>query len=134
MNPDGFTIEHQGKEKGLAICFSQITSPFDFLNNFYLKLLSDFLGNTSSGRSLTHTILIQNTDAIANASPHLCLYFRVIDCHSLITYYLADLHSSLFLFWYNSLYPIDRLLICNSANAYIQCRGIVVSSPALQQV
>ena len=33
----------QGKAKGLAACNSQTASPFGCLNNFYFKILSNFL-------------------------------------------------------------------------------------------
>ncbi len=42
---------NQGKTKGLAACNSQTASPFGCLNNFYFKILSNFLGVTSKNRS-----------------------------------------------------------------------------------
>ena len=36
--------QNQGKTEGLAACNSQTTSPFGCLNNFYFKILSNFLG------------------------------------------------------------------------------------------
>ena len=36
---------HQSKAKGLAARSSQTTSPFDCLNNFYFKILSNFSGS-----------------------------------------------------------------------------------------
>ena len=37
--------QHQGKAKGLAACSSQTASPFSCLNNFYFRILSNFLGS-----------------------------------------------------------------------------------------
>ena len=37
--------QNQGKAKGLAACNSQTASPFGCLNNFYFKILSNFLGS-----------------------------------------------------------------------------------------
>ncbi len=37
--------QDQGKAKGLAACNSQTASPFGCLNNFYFKILSNFLGS-----------------------------------------------------------------------------------------
>ena len=39
--------QDQGKAKGLAACNSQSASPLGCLNNFYFKILSNFLGGTS---------------------------------------------------------------------------------------
>ena len=36
--------QDQGKAKGLAACNSQTASPFGCLNNFYFRILSNFLG------------------------------------------------------------------------------------------
>ena len=40
--------QDQGKAKGLAACNSQTASPFGCLNNFYFKILSNFLGSLLS--------------------------------------------------------------------------------------
>ena len=37
--------QDRGKAKGLAACNSQTASPFGCLNNFYFRLLSNFLGS-----------------------------------------------------------------------------------------
>ncbi|WP_419069367.1 hypothetical protein, partial [Hominenteromicrobium sp.] len=37
--------QDQGKAKGLAACNSQAASPFGCLNNFYFRILSNFLGS-----------------------------------------------------------------------------------------
>ena len=37
--------QDQGKAKGLAACNSQTASPFGCLNNFYFRILSNFLGS-----------------------------------------------------------------------------------------
>ena len=37
--------QNQSKTKGLAACNSQTTSPFGCLNNFYFRILSNFLGS-----------------------------------------------------------------------------------------
>ena len=37
--------QDQGKAEGLAACNSQTASPFGCLNNFYFKILSNFLGS-----------------------------------------------------------------------------------------
>ena len=46
--------QNQGKAKGLAACNSQTASPFGCLNNFYFKILSNFLGVTSCRMSSLH--------------------------------------------------------------------------------
>ena len=43
--------QDQGKAKGLAACNSQTASPFGCLNNFYFKILSNFLGALHYGLS-----------------------------------------------------------------------------------
>ena len=40
--------QDQGKAKGLAACNSQTASPFGCLNNFYFRILSNFLGSLQS--------------------------------------------------------------------------------------
>ena len=37
--------QDQGKAEGLAACNSQTASPFGCLNNFYFRILSNFLGS-----------------------------------------------------------------------------------------
>ena len=44
--------QDQGKAKGLAACNSQTASPFGCLNNFYFKILSNFLGSLQILRGL----------------------------------------------------------------------------------
>ena len=41
--------QDQSKVKGLAACNSQTASPFGCLNNFYFKILSNFLGSLQDG-------------------------------------------------------------------------------------
>ncbi|WP_418542281.1 hypothetical protein, partial [Hominenteromicrobium sp.] len=41
--------QDQGKAKGLAACNSQTASPFGCLNNFYFRILSNFLGSLHFG-------------------------------------------------------------------------------------
>ncbi|WP_418434569.1 hypothetical protein, partial [Anaerotignum lactatifermentans] len=44
---------NQSKVKGLATCNLQTTSPSGFLNNFNLKILSNFLGAVHIGFQLS---------------------------------------------------------------------------------
>ena len=53
---------HQGIVIGLATCHSQTTSPFGCLNNFVLRILSNFLGGTSSNTEL----LFQSKRSVGN--------------------------------------------------------------------
>ena len=43
--------QNQGKAEGLAACNSQTASPLGCLNNFYFKILSNFLGSLHYGLS-----------------------------------------------------------------------------------
>ena len=45
------TMKKEHLSKGLAACNSQTASPFGCLNNFYFRILSNFLG------SLQHPVL-----------------------------------------------------------------------------
>ena len=59
--------QDQGKAKGLAACNSQTASPFGCLNNFYFRILSNFLGSLHKFRIgnveyTCHTVTLENID------------------------------------------------------------------------
>uniref|UniRef100_UPI003AB557B9 hypothetical protein n=1 Tax=Anaerotignum lactatifermentans TaxID=160404 RepID=UPI003AB557B9 len=56
---------NQSKVKGLATCNLQTTSPSGFLNNFNLKILSNFLGSVQYDTDFS--FLFSDEDAPENS-------------------------------------------------------------------
>ena len=54
--------QDQGKAKGLAACNSQTASPFGCLNNFYFRILSNFLGSLHRGLVFHYRIFRPETN------------------------------------------------------------------------
>ena len=75
-------LQNQGKTEGPAACNSQTASPFGCLNNFYFRILSNFLGSLQFA-VLTYFFILLSELKMAL---YLCVEQKVLDksgCKSL---------------------------------------------------
>ena len=101
--PEGFAVERrgrgstgrpkkqpqdQGKTEGLAACNSQTASPFGCLNNFYFKILSNFLGALQIRGRLVLVVLVYSSfegeDAGAECAGLERLVGLAVDLHAAV--------------------------------------------------
>ena len=101
--PEGFAVERrgrgstgrpkklpqdQGKTEGLAACNSQTASPFGCLNNFYFKILSNFLGSLQIRGRLVLVVLVYSSfegeDAGAECAGLELLVGLAVDLHAAV--------------------------------------------------
>ena len=101
--PEGFAVERrgrgstgrpkklpqdQGKTEGLAACNSQTASPFGCLNNFYFKILSNFLGSLQIRGRLVLVVLVYSSfegeDAGAECAGLERLVGLAVDLHAAV--------------------------------------------------
>lgn len=74
--------QDQGKAKGLAACNSQTTSPFGCLNNFYFKILSNFLGSLHAACLLfiTGFSVVRRHTVPSDQRPFYCIAIGFFRC------------------------------------------------------
>lgn len=74
--------QNQGKTEGLAACNSQTTSPFGCLNNFYFKILSNFLGSLHAACLLfiTGFSVVRRHTVPSDQRPFYCIAIGFFRC------------------------------------------------------
>ena len=74
--------QNQGKAKGLAACNSQTASPFGCLNNFYFKILSNFLGSLHAACLLfiTGFSVVRRHTVPSDQRPFYCIAIGFFRC------------------------------------------------------